>query len=558
MTVEDEALLTYRRKGETTDRQASDDEQVAIGEVTTPAALNVTKYIEKYNTAVAPYLAKTSNGFTGTYSFTVWKQDGTAATLYTRSGNSRAYTYTKLVDENDNPINTIVIDLSTGITDTYYLDPGIYLVKEVATGVDDWVTIPSGNTDGKTSDHAIEREETYQFTFTNKEKLGEFTVDKVDEANKALAGATIKVYTDPACDEEHLAKDAAGADLIGTIGASGTITFTRVKYGTYYVKETQAPNGYIIDNTVHTVDVDENYNGLAHIKFTNVKNSASLNLSKKISTTTAAYGNLTSTYTSAYAGKFKLQKNEGTGWVDVETINSVSAGAINYTKSGLPIYVINADGTQGSAIQYRIVETIPDGWRDEENNVDAGGTVISDPVTLTTVNSSGVTVASDKTITFKDRKLAKVTVNKEFFKLGTDGNMAKDTAATEQVTVTLFKKVGSGNYTQVTVASPAANPATFTGSYTWENLKLFEGAGDAVAAVTYYVKESEISGYALTTAANSDGYVPVTMSNTNGTVLCRTYSRRLPSRSSRKTQIPVSSFPIPLFLSFRKTAQTKR
>ncbi|MGM9950302.1 MAG: collagen binding domain-containing protein, partial [Lysinibacillus sp.] len=110
---------------------------------------------------------------------------------------------------------------------------GTYQVKETnaPTGYQK-VTEPVEVTIDQEHTGALER-----ITVTNKRILGTLTVIKVDEdnGNAALAGAEFTLY------------DKETGDVVGKpqiTGEDGTVTFSNLAWGTYQVKETQAPTGY--------------------------------------------------------------------------------------------------------------------------------------------------------------------------------------------------------------------------------------------------------------------------------------------------------------------------
>ena len=77
--------------------------------------------------------------------------------------------------------------------------------------------------------------------------LASFTFTKVKKDNKTpLPGATFKLYTDSECTTEFKTK---------TSGENGTVTFDKLFPGTYYMKEVQAPDGYVASSEVWTVEV---------------------------------------------------------------------------------------------------------------------------------------------------------------------------------------------------------------------------------------------------------------------------------------------------------------
>ena len=75
---------------------------------------------------------------------------------------------------------------------------------------------------------------------------GAVTFTKADEMNRPLQGAEFTLYTDAAC--THLLATA-------TSDANGRVEFTPQPGGTYYLKETKAPQGHTAENTVWTVKI---------------------------------------------------------------------------------------------------------------------------------------------------------------------------------------------------------------------------------------------------------------------------------------------------------------
>lgn len=75
---------------------------------------------------------------------------------------------------------------------------------------------------------------------------GAVTFTKADEKDRPLQGAEFTLYTDAAC--THLLETA-------TSDANGRVEFTPQPGGTYYLKETKAPNGHTAENTVWTVKI---------------------------------------------------------------------------------------------------------------------------------------------------------------------------------------------------------------------------------------------------------------------------------------------------------------
>ncbi len=83
---------------------------------------------------------------------------------------------------------------------------------------------------------------------------GQVKFSKVDEHHRALQGAEFTVYTNEGC--TIIAKKSDNAtNAVFTSDAKGVVEITEMPIGPYYVKETVAPEGYTLDETVYTLNV---------------------------------------------------------------------------------------------------------------------------------------------------------------------------------------------------------------------------------------------------------------------------------------------------------------
>ena len=86
----------------------------------------------------------------------------------------------------------------------------------------------------------------------NTYKRGQIAGRKIDDTGIHVEGAVIGVYD---VDETDFCRETALA--IATSGANGTFRFDDVPYGTYIVREIEAPEGYVINEQSFVVEVED-------------------------------------------------------------------------------------------------------------------------------------------------------------------------------------------------------------------------------------------------------------------------------------------------------------
>lgn len=168
------------------------------------------------------------------------KTDITSSVTYAKTGTT------------DNSF-TLTIAPSLLATDAFYSNVS---VEAVYTATVNTSAVIGGNGNPNSVDlsytnsydqtSTIEGPEVKVFTF-------DLTVVKVDANNTAtkLSDAGFTLYTDNACN--NVATN--GAEVV--TGTDGLATFTGLKAGTYYLKETTAPDGYNINSTVYTIVISD-------------------------------------------------------------------------------------------------------------------------------------------------------------------------------------------------------------------------------------------------------------------------------------------------------------
>ena len=107
------------------------------------------------------------------------------------------------------------------------------------------------------------------FSVTVEVEYGNALVIKTNANGDTLAGCTFELYKDENCTQKV---------RTGTSDSNGNIYFKRLAPGTYYVKETKVPEGYLLDNTVQKVEV--NVNETTEISFKNYEPTGELKLIK--------------------------------------------------------------------------------------------------------------------------------------------------------------------------------------------------------------------------------------------------------------------------------------
>ncbi|KIU09870.1 LPXTG-motif cell wall anchor domain protein [Bacillus subtilis] len=93
----------------------------------------------------------------------------------------------------------------------------------------------------------VNADETTVISFTNKKIRGEIQVFKTDEDNKPLQGVEFSVF------------NSEGVKLTSAVtDKNGKVAFKNLAYGKYSVKETKAQEGFIADQSNHSIDIAKN------------------------------------------------------------------------------------------------------------------------------------------------------------------------------------------------------------------------------------------------------------------------------------------------------------
>ena len=156
----------------------------------------------------------------------------------------------------DGLIEIITLDGNGKATVNTDLPFGSYYIKEVAT-----------------DEHYILSDTQYPFTFEyvgqdtetveikvndgkpieNKLIYGSVSGKKIDENGEALGGALIGIFK---ADETEFTKEHA--IITATSEKDGSFSFAKVPYGKWIVREIEAPEGFVLDDTSYEVNIGEN------------------------------------------------------------------------------------------------------------------------------------------------------------------------------------------------------------------------------------------------------------------------------------------------------------
>lgn len=156
----------------------------------------------------------------------------------------------------DGLIEIITLDENGAATANTDLPFGSYYVKEIAT---DEHYILSDTQYPFTFEYAGQDTETAEIKVNdgkpieNKLIYGSVSGKKIDENGEALGGALIGIFK---ADETEYTKEHA--IMTATSEKDGSFSFAKVPYGKWIVREIEAPEGFVLDDTSYEVNIGEN------------------------------------------------------------------------------------------------------------------------------------------------------------------------------------------------------------------------------------------------------------------------------------------------------------
>ena len=156
----------------------------------------------------------------------------------------------------DGLIEIITLDEKGTATANTDLPFGSYYIKEIAT---DEHYILSDTQYPFTFEYAGQDTETVEIKVNdgkpieNKLIYGSVSGKKIDENGEALGGALIGIFK---ADETEFTKEHA--IMTATSEKDGRFSFAKVPYGKWIIREIEAPEGFVLDDTSYEVNIGEN------------------------------------------------------------------------------------------------------------------------------------------------------------------------------------------------------------------------------------------------------------------------------------------------------------
>ena len=198
----------------------------------------------------------------------------------------------------------------------------------------------------------------------NKPSSGEIAFTKTDSFGTPLAGAEFTLYADEGC--------TVVLEKVVSAEGSGFVIFSPRTFGTYYIKETRVPDGYIADTSVYSALIRGGICTITRVggdgtPVRKIENRALMSLTvKKVN----SVGDLLA------GAEFRILKNE-------QLYGTFSTGEDGtYHLSNMP------DG------EYRIVETkAPEGYKERPDF--AVLNILAGKVTVTSANTQGWSLSDD-------------------------------------------------------------------------------------------------------------------------------------------------------------------
>ena len=340
-------------------------------------------------------------------------------------------------------------------------------------------------------------------TFENQPQTGSFTVNKTNVDGKQVADAEFTLY-------DGTGKKVADA----TTNNDGVATFSGIAIGSYTLKETKAPTGYVASNAQYTVDVTgneknlkdatvtikgEDGNAIESLTVMNAYDVHSFTLKKVVNDDTWAVNadaefdftvKFENTTHKTFAVNYNGKKTDAVyGVVTISDVKLKNNGSATF--DGLPY------GTAVTITESANANTWTTTW---SSNAKAGET--SDKTASATVEGEPVTVtATNRRVTTEDEKDRKIELVKNWDDEGYEAYRPKS------ITIAVFAKSGNGEYKTTGLTQRldvTSDPQTYEiSSVDGKRLAMYDLAGNEYQ---YELREIKIGAHDVDTEGKAQGY----------------------------------------------------
>lgn len=205
----------------------------------------------------------------------------------------------------------------------YSLDAGNYTVKEAKA--EGYIASYSGDsTDGKIT---LKAGDNKTITITNTAAYGTIDLDKLDLKGNPLSGAEFTLYKDDIQVGKPLVTDE-----------DGKLSLKNLPLGAYTLKETKAPEGYVLSDVIEKIDIVK-ANETVEVSFTNARIMGQINIKKVDRDTDKALAGAGFIITDVTGAKVFEGTTNDTGVLSTSLpygkyIVEEVAAPVNYSKSG--------------------------------------------------------------------------------------------------------------------------------------------------------------------------------------------------------------------------------
>ena len=432
----------------------NDPDASAPGEysIDTPAgSLKIEEYIKLGSAEETPYDAILAQALPGPATFNVYKLTGADDTKGT------------LVNTN------APIEIRGGSDPTHTLTdlaPGWYRVEQVNR--------PSGT--GEAADVTVEVKsgETATAPFVNPVPgQGVLKIKKENESGAALAGAKFTLTN----------KDDATKTYTLTTLADG-VAVLALPEGTYTMRETVAPNGYVLSTQTWSIEITEGKTNETYFTtpIVNIANTGTLTIHKKLTdgvdTKDPSEAKLGSPF-SFTIERYTMVGGEKQYDNDYDGSATIAANANSTTVSGLA----KADAN-GNYYTYEVTETAgSDAWLTYDTSTQ-------------TADFNSATTDVDEAVTFTNTVKSTLTISK------TLKDIDNPNGTPMQATFKVYKGSASGTHVATITTDASTGKGTAVDPVTKETIYL-PIAEDGVK-INYYIVETKAEGYDVTYPADND------------------------------------------------------